>query len=102
MRDPKTYIRMGRSWKQVPYGGSGAKAPPLAARPKTAVVSVLFLTGHTITTQKPYSHLYFGDKWPVLGVSLGLATVHAKDSVTLYIHTNHYINTHNPNIPWEV
>jgi len=40
MRDPKTYIRMGHSWKQVAYGGSGAKAPPLATPQNGSRVSL--------------------------------------------------------------
>jgi len=39
----------------------------------------------------PCSHLYFGYKWPVWGVPLGLASVFAKDSVTFHI----------PHTPWQ-
>ena len=43
-----------------------------------------------------HSHLCsnFDFEMPALGVSLGLASVHAKDRLNLYIHTNHSINTH--------
>ena len=50
-------------------------------------------------THAPHSHLYFGYKLPALGVSLGLASMHTKDRVTLYIRTNHSINTRNPPTP---
>jgi len=36
-------------------------------------------------TPAPHSHLCFGYKLPVPGVSLGLASVHAKDRATLHI-----------------
>ena len=54
------------------------------------------LTSHLpfVHTPAPHSYLCFGYRQPVPGMSLGLASAHAKDRATLHIHSNHSINTH--------
>jgi len=44
-------------------------------------------------TPVPQSHLCFGYKQPIPGAQLDFIPTAAKDSTTLTIHTNHFINT---------
>ena len=77
------------------YLHHGPPRPHTRPRTHTTPLHTTTLHSHLLPahTAAPRSHLCFGCKQPAWGVPLGLASVFAKDSVTLHIHTHHSIKT---------